>query len=95
VAVNKLFQVAFLDDSSYTAITEAYKAVTKASKGFKITIWRGEKPYCCFKRTENPSKNVPTLIYRERRREKYVFVVTLGLNTCFGDLTGMVCRPEK
>lgn len=31
----------------------------------------------------------------QREEEKYVFVVSLGPNTCFGDLTGMVCRSEK
>lgn len=40
-------------------------------------------------------KCTKTDLQRERKREKYVFVVTLGLNACFWDLTGMVCRPEK
>lgn len=51
--MDKPFQIAVLEDSSYTAITKAYRAIIKTNKGFKITIWHGEKPYCCFKKTEN------------------------------------------
>lgn len=59
MTVNKVFQIAVLEDSSYIAETKAYETVIKSSKGFKVTVWHGEKPYCCFKKTENPPKVYP------------------------------------